>query len=141
MPASEQRLLNVTYTVVEIFFDDDDLFRVEPTYQGLKVEQDLVQRLSAQTQYPIDGAFQEEDLQWTLLVTFGGGRYNKNVIVVIPWSRLEDFNEGKQSDPLYTYKFTREILRRNKSNSLIDPQESTPALEIRYALRYLKNIL
>ena len=53
----EQRLSDVPCSEVEILSNDDDLFGVEPAYQGLQLEQDLVQRPRAQTQYLVDGPF------------------------------------------------------------------------------------
>ena len=91
LPAVEQSLQNVPCAEVEILSDGDDLFEVELAYQGLLLERDLVQRLRARTQYSVDGPFRKEDLQWTPLITSGGGRYKNNIIAVIPWNRLEDF--------------------------------------------------
>ena len=72
---------------MEILSDDNDLFEMELVYQGPQLERDLVQRLRAQTQYSVDDPFRKEDLQWTPLVTSGGGRYKNYITAVIPWSR------------------------------------------------------
>ncbi len=70
-------------------------------------ERDLFHKLKAIIQDPPLEPFLKNDFMWLPHLTSGLGLYREVEIVVIPWSRLEDFVEGEQNNLDFPCKFTR----------------------------------
>jgi hypothetical protein len=91
----------------------------------------LIERLRKRTQHPPFGPFRFQDLVWTPDVSSGNGRYNTHYDVVIQWKRLDDFVVGEQTNEVFPCKFTKNVIRQNRPNSLSNPRANNADIAIR----------
>jgi hypothetical protein len=94
-------------------------------------QKDLIERLRERTQHPPFGPFRFQDLVWTPHVSSGKGRYNNHCDAVIQWKRLDDFVVGEQTNEVFPCKFTKDVIRQNRPNSLSNPRANSAAIAIR----------
>ena len=100
-------------------------------YEGPEREEELVRGLRDMKQIPPPCPFSREDLAWLPIRTQGGGRHYIHDVALIPWRRLQDFSEGEGQEKLYSYRFNKKTVKKNKPGSLVYPRANSSAKVIK----------